>query len=244
MNGMKKFKFPALVVPARLIPALMLLAVVILAGGVMCAQGCKNQPKAPDPEAADSEAADPEATNPEELSQNSGPYYHGVLSLNGISFDISTSGPASMQKLRIQPAGLSISNREMMHEIDGRVVEAEIADLNSDGYPEVLIYTQSAGSGSYGDVIAYSANNGKSVSQVYFPPISNNPEASEGYMGHDEFTVIETSLAHRFPIYKEGDTNAQPTGSMRQIQYKMVDGEASRRFEIVRITEFPNNKSK
>ncbi|MDX2432339.1 MAG: hypothetical protein QNK35_15485, partial [Bacteroides sp.] len=116
-------------------------------------------------------------------------------------------------------------------------VDAEIEDLNSDGFPELLIYTQSAGSGSYGDVIAYSVNNGKSVSQVYFPPISDNPEASKGYMGHDEFTIIETSLAHRFPIYKEGDTNADPTGGMRQIRYKLVDGEASRRFEIVKITD-------
>lgn len=204
-----------------IIMALGLLALVVLA-----TQGCKNQPK---------------TTDAEDSSKTDSPYFHGVLSSNGISFDLSTSGQGSLQKLRIQPGGLSIVNRELIHEIDGRIMDADLADLNSDGFPELLIYTQSAGSGSYGDVIAYSVNNGKSVSQVYFPPISDNPEASKGYMGHDEFTVIETSLAHRFPIYKEGDTNADPTGGMRQIQYKMVDGEASRRFEVVRITEFPHD---
>jgi len=165
--------------------------------------------------------------------------FHVVLSLQGISFDVSTTGQGSIQNLRIQPGGLSIINRELNHEIDGRVVDAEIEDLNGDGYPEILIYTQSAGSGSYGDVIAYSVNNGKSVSQVYLPPLSENPEAIKGYMGHDEFTLIEASLSRRFPIYKKGDTNAQATGGMRQIQYTIVDGEASRRFEIVKFTDYP-----
>lgn len=202
---------------------ILIMALGILAAGILAAPGCKNQTKTED------------ASTPE-----NSPYFHEVLSMQNISFDLSTSGPASMQKLRIQPNGLSITNRELIHEIDGRIVGAEIEDLNSDGFPELLIYTQSAGSGSYGDVIAYSVNNGKSVSQVYFPPISDHPEAAKGYMGHDEFTIIETSLAHRFPIYQEGDANADPTGGIRQIQYKMVDGEASRRFKIVRITDFPD----
>lgn len=203
-----KNKFLAMVL---LIPALLILTF----------PGCKNQAQ---------------TTTPEDVVLKD-TIFHKVLSLQNISFEIWTTGSASMQTLRIQPSGLSIVNGELTHEIDGRIVEAEISDLNSDGYPEILIYTQSAGSGSYGNVIAYSTNNGKSVSQVYFPPLSDNPETAKGYMGHDEFTLIETSLAHRFPIYKEGDSNANPTGGMRQIEYKLVDGEASRRFEIVKISE-------
>jgi hypothetical protein len=136
---------------------------------------------------------------------------------------------------------LSIDNRILTHQLDGKVVDVEIEDLNSDAYPELVIYTQSAGSGSYGDVIAYSVNNGKSVSQVYLPPITDHPEASKGYMGHDEFTLIETTLARRFPIFWEGDTNSNPTGGLRQIQYKLVDGEASRRFVVNKITDSPPN---
>ncbi len=202
-----------------------LLASATLGLFITAIPGCKNKP---------------EKTKSESviLQDTTALSFHGVLSLQGISFDVSTTGQGSIQKLSIQPAGLSIINRELNHEIDGRVVDAEIEDLNADGYPEILIYTQSAGSGSYGDVIAYSVNNGKSVSQVYFPPLSENPEAMKGYMGHDEFTLVEKSLAQRFPIYNEGDTNAQPTGGLRQIQYKMVDGEASRRFEIVKITDY------
>ena len=132
--------------------------------------------------------------------------------------------------------GLEFDNYPVVHEIIGSIVDAEIADLNKDSSPELLIYTQSDGSGSYGDVLAYSVNNLKSMSQVYFPPITENPELKKGYMGHDEFRVVETSLVQRFPVYKEGDSNANPTGGKRQISYKLVDGEASRFFEVKNVT--------
>jgi len=50
--------------------------------------------------------------------------------------------------------------------------------------------------------------------------------------------VIESSLARRFPIYKTNDTNAKPTGKIRQIQYKLKNGEASKQFVLVGSMEF------
>jgi hypothetical protein len=164
--------------------------------------------------------------------------FQKTLTSQNISFDIKTSREGSISQLSIQPEGLEIINRNIVLEIDGQVINAEIEDLNSDGFPEILIYTMSAGSGSYGNVIAYSVNNGKSISQIYFPEISENKEAGIGYMGHDEFAIIESGLARRFPIYKDGDTNNNPTGGTRQIQYKLKDGEASRLFVIDKISEY------
>lgn len=74
----------------------------------------------------------------------------------------------------------------------------------------------------YGKLIRYSVNDGKSVSQVHLPEISGNKEVDIGYMGHDEMAIVENSFCQRFPIYKDGDSNANPTGGMRQIQYKLV----------------------
>lgn len=161
------------------------------------------------------------------------------LNLQNIGFDVSTSGKGSIQQLTIQPFGLKIDNQKVTKEIEGYVYNAEIEDLNSDGFPELLIYTSSAGSGSYGNVIGYSVNAGKSISEINFPPISNNPKANKGYMGHDEFAIVETSLVQRFKTYKEGDANSNPTGNIRQIQYKLKDGEASRKFVIDKIIEYP-----
>ncbi|MDQ0477294.1 PliI family lysozyme inhibitor of I-type lysozyme [Chryseobacterium sp. MDT2-18] len=162
-----------------------------------------------------------------------------TLSLQNIGFDVSTAGKGSIQELTIQPSGLKVDNNKITIDIDGSVTNAEIEDLNSDGFPEILIYTMSAGSGSYGNVIGYSVNNGKSMSQIYFPPIADNIKANKGYMGHDEFAVVETTLVQRFKTFTTGDTNSSPTGNIRQIQYKLKDGEATRKFVIDKITEYP-----
>ena len=178
-------------------------------------------------------------SEPLDISQLSAYNYQENLALQGISFNIKATNSGPINQLIIEPSGLEITNRPVQHEIDGMVINSEIEDLNSDGSPEILVYYTSSGSGSYGSVIAYSVNNKKSMSQVYFPRITDNSKVYEGYMGHDEFAVVENHLIQRFPIYKEGDTNVQPTGGMRQIQYKMIDGEASRMFKINRIVEFP-----
>lgn len=152
-----------------------------------------------------------------------------------ISFRVSTQGDSLM----IQPSGLSVSNETLYHDITGyTVVNAEIGDLNIDSYPEVFVYLTSDGSGSYGKLIGYSVNNGKSVSQVYLPEISENSEVNKGYMGHDEMAIVENTFCQRFPVYKEGDSNAGPTGGTRQIQYKLVDGESGRMLKIDKVVEF------
>lgn len=152
-----------------------------------------------------------------------------------ISFKVSAKGDSLM----IQPSGLSISNETLYHDITGyTVVNAEIGDLNIDNSPEVFVYLTSDGSGSYGKLIGYSVNNGKSVSQVYLPDISENEEVNQGYMGHDEMAIVENTFCQRFPIYKEGDSNANPTGGTRQIQYKLVDGENGRILKIDKVLVF------
>ena len=39
-----------------------------------------------------------------------------------------------------------------------------------------------------------------------------------------------------FPLYLEDDTNANPTGGICEIQYKLVDGEACRILKLVKYT--------
>jgi hypothetical protein len=165
--------------------------------------------------------------------------FHQILILQNISFDISTTGEGSVQQLRVQPIGLLIDNRVETMPVEGSVTGAEIGDLNADGSPEVLIYTVSAGSGSYGDVIGFSVNNKKSMSRIYFPNIHEDPKANKGFMGHDSFAIVENTLVQRFRIYNEGDTNSKPTGGYRQIQYKLKNGEASRKFVVDKIVDFP-----
>lgn len=160
-----------------------------------------------------------------------------VLSLQNVTFTISANDVMPMATLVIRPEGLEQNNTLIVRQVDGTVMGAEIEDLDSDGWPEVVVYVSSAGSGSYGTVVGYSVSAGESLSAIAFPELDG--DAAAGYMGHDEFTLVETSLARRFPVYKEGDSNAEPTGTTRQIQYELIDGEASRTFSVKNVTEIP-----
>ena len=166
--------------------------------------------------------------------------FQKTLQFKGISFDVNTKGSGSLRQLVIQPKGFEKTNKSVELEIDGKVTDAQVADLNADGFPEVLIFTQSAGSGSHGNVVAFSANGVKSMSRVYFPPVSENTKLKKGYMGHDSFSIKESALIQEFPIYNEGDPNINPTGGIRRIQYKLVNGEASRKFVADKISDSPS----
>jgi hypothetical protein len=158
--------------------------------------------------------------------------------LQGITFRVSSANNSSLNRLTIQPGGLESGNEPISVEIDGSVTSAEIADLDANGSPEIYAYVNSAGSGSYGSLVAYAVNNGKSLTPIYMSPISDDAKNSIGYMGHDEFSVVESTLVRRFPIYLDGDVNAAPSGGTRQLQYKLVAGEAGWILRLDRVVEY------
>ena len=164
--------------------------------------------------------------------------FNKELSLQNVQFAVKASNNGSINQLSITPSGLKISNDEINREIDGSVTGVEVADLNNDGSPEIYVFINSAGSGSYGSLVAYSVNNMKSMSEIYLPPIADDPINSKGYMGHDDFAILENTFAQRFPLYNEGDTNANPTGKTRQLNYKLKQGEASWILKLDKVEEF------
>ena len=162
------------------------------------------------------------------------------LSLQGISYNLVVKGKGSIQQLSIITTGLSGGVDTTNLEIDP-AINAEIEDLDHDGFPELLVYTQSAGSGSYGKVVGFSPNKGKSLSQIYFPELDMANPAAKGYQGHDEFTIVESNLLRRFKTYESNDVNAKPTGKMRQITYSLKNGEASKKFVMNKMVEISIN---
>jgi hypothetical protein len=160
-----------------------------------------------------------------------------TFELQGVTFRVKCPNASSMNQLSIVPSGLTVDNGPITQEVDGIVTGAEVADVNSDGSPEIYVYVQSAGSGSYGSLVAYSANQKRSLSGIYLPPVSENPKVSKGYTGHDAFAVVENRFVHRFPVYKPGDANASPTGGTRQLHYKLVPGEAGWVLELDKVEE-------
>lgn len=148
-----------------------------------------------------------------------------TLKLRGVTFTVKSPNKSTDNKVTITTRGLT-RNTTLVRDVDGRVIGAEVADLNVDGFPELYIYAKSDGSGSYGGLVAFGSNKNKSLSDISLPEIAAGSKESVGFMGHDDFAVVEGTLVRRFPVYKPGDSNAKATGGMRQIQYKLRAGEA------------------
>ena len=160
------------------------------------------------------------------------------LELQGIHFHVKADQVDGKSIVRIEPKGLEIDNTVQTRPLNGNIVRAEIGDLNNDGSPEIYIFTRTPGRSMPGELIAYSANNKKSLSEIYLPPISENPKIADGYQGEDSFAVVENTLVQRCPVYNNADAGAGRTGKMRQVQYKLVAGEAGWILREDKVTEY------
>jgi hypothetical protein len=171
-------------------------------------------------------AADQEPIPQKKISTATTMSFDRTLELQGVRFHVMSAHDGSLNTLRIIPAGLEADNSPVVRTINGTVTGAEVADLDGDGSPEIYVYVASAGSGSYGSLVAYVAHRRTSLSEINLPPATENKLAYQGYMGHDKFSVVNNSLVRRFPVYRDTDSNARPTGGMRQLQYKLSHAEA------------------
>jgi len=163
--------------------------------------------------------------------------YKDQFSLHGITFDVASTQDGANTKLTITPSGLKAVNDPVTHDIDGRVLRAEVADIDANGDPEIYVFTVSNGD-QLGGVIAYSTNNKKSMSQIFVPAITDDAKNKIGYIGGDESAIVENSLVTRFKLYTGYGSEYRPSGKWRQLQYKLRPGEAGWKMVLDRVEEF------
>ncbi|RYD48159.1 MAG: hypothetical protein EOP83_26930 [Verrucomicrobiaceae bacterium] len=166
------------------------------------------------------------------FAENSVPYEKS-LELQGITFKVSSPNSAPSNRVTIVPAGLEADNSTVTVETPGIVTGTEVGDINADGSPEIYVYTTDVE--ERGNLIAFSANKKKSLSQISFPELG---EHSQGYRGGDEYAVVEGVIARRFPLYPVDATKTEPTRKIRQIQYKLQAGEAGWLLKVDKVIEF------
>ena len=193
---------------------------------------CSKQQEAPESNATREPSTTAQATSEAQSAEIS---FAQVLELQGVTFHLASPNGASANTITVSTTGLDIDNSAWTQEVEGIVTGAEVADLNVDGSPEVYVYVRSTGADEKGSVIAYVANNRKSLSMAFMAPLSDTPGAADGHRGRDEFAVLEGVLGRRFPIHDEAGA---PTGRMRQLQYVLKAGEAGWILGVDRILEF------
>jgi hypothetical protein len=139
-------------------------------------------------------------------------------------------------QLTIRPLGFDGEVKDMSFVIKGRVAKAEIDDLNSDGFPDLVLYIYSDSNAVFGTVYAFLSEGNKAVVPCALPDVMLNGKINAGYKGHDQFSLLETYLQQKFPIYKAGDDKDKPTGGVRVILYQLGRNEQGGfKFDIVRF---------
>lgn len=153
------------------------------------------------------------------------------LNYGSFGFDVEATGEGSLQEVEIRLRGFpdSVSNIILNSE---PVTGADAGDMNGDGYPEILVYTQSAGSGSYGSVTAYTFTPDKGFRHIILPELSEDSSLNERYRGHDRFQLEGTRLARRFPLYEGNSSNSEPVDSSRTVFYSLSLEDQVPRFRI------------
>ena len=102
-----------------------------------------------------------------------------------------------------------------------------LADLNKDGYDELIITTQASGSGSYGDVSIYTTAGDQALAKVIIQEVQEEDTKKgglfEGYQGHDSFNLFNGVLTREFPIYTKEAMNATSSLPTRKLLYSLVE---------------------
>lgn len=145
---------------------------------------------------------------------------------HSFAFDVQTEDSF----LLITPDGLTEDEHPVKLQLHDRQIEdSRIADLDSDGYPELLVFLSSRHGDHNGDLIGYSVNQGKSMSEIYYPSVADHPILKRLYHGRDSFAVKGNILYQYIPV-KRASVEEQV-----RVQYKLVKGESCKQLIVENI---------
>ena len=150
--------------------------------------------------------------------------YDSTLKIGKVGFRVNcTNKNVEHNVLSIKPIGFTSEAREVAVDLKGRVISAEIDDLNQDGFPDMILYVVDAAAKI--NLFTISSRNNESMQPIYFPDITNDAVLSKGYRGFDEYKLVEGILFRQFPIFDADTTIKTPTKKARRIMYKVMAGD-------------------
>ncbi len=149
-----------------------------------------------------------------------------------IKLRVQTANTPGKNSIIITAKGLESGDERITASSENQVSRALLEDLDGDHAPELFVVLTNSGSGSYGELLAWSTHGREGLQPIRIEKPAKKDLA--GYMGHDEFEARSGLLIRRFPVYRQGDSNAGPTGGWREIRYKLKPGTDGGRLVIVR----------
>ena len=127
--------------------------------------------------------------------------------------------------LSIRKTGQTEPLTSATRERNGVIEDVLFLDPDGDRYSAVIIAIRSAGSGSYLQLLLFNFSQTGDPTSGQWSDLSGIPEhLAVGYMGHDTIERQSEMLVRTFPIYQQGDSNAEPTGGTRSLIWDFRNG--------------------
>ena len=114
------------------------------------------------------------------------------------------SNPIGMSLVNIDIIGANFENKIPISLIDiDPINKIELYDMDNDGFDELFIFTNAAGSGSYGEIYAFSSNKGIRLKAI---DVANFKY--DDYQGHDSFILRKNKLIRTFKVDNTKETDS------------------------------------
>jgi hypothetical protein len=144
--------------------------------------------------------------------------YSKSLRFNVYTFSVTAADSGAIREMTVKAYRGELLLTNFRTRIDGAVVGAQVADLDNNRFPELYVYSSSNGSGSFGRVYGWQFLPERKADVTL---VNWRLNAADGYMGHDSLWVEQEVLCRKYPVYRPGDSNAEPTGGVRMMRYRL-----------------------
>ncbi|TGE04137.1 hypothetical protein [Hymenobacter fodinae] len=162
--------------------------------------------------------------------------YRRTLTQGSTQYMVRTTGEGSMRMMSIGVRQNNQAPVALRDTLDGEVQQTALLPTGG-GQSSLLVFVQSAGSGSYGQLYGYLPE-GQTLRRLPELPELTGP-ASQGYQGHDTFQVLGQEVVRTFPIYAPADANCCPSGGQRTVRYTLA--ERGQGWRQTRVEQTSNN---
>ena len=144
--------------------------------------------------------------------------FNKALRFNVYTFAVTAADTGRVRDVQVKAYRGELLLTNFQVRVDGAVTGMEVADLDNNRFPELYVYSTSAGSGSFGRVYGWQFLPERKAD---ITPANWRSTMPQGYMGHDSLWVERDILCRKFPIYQPGDANAEPSGGYQMMRYKL-----------------------
>ena len=153
----------------------------------------------------ESELSTNTSTSTPSLPVETKPTTKEYITRTGKTITVEDSHPIgeSLSTITITAKEFTTSSSSVIYE-GNRLMNVFTEDLDKDGYDELYLITQTAGSGSYATIAAFASDKDEALTQILVPDISEEDLAVggvfEGYTGHDSIKVVDGVLTRKFLV--------------------------------------------